>query len=129
MRLITAVNALGEEGLTGFMQVEITSPLMQEILRMRDVAKSNNLYKVCDWEYSPAWYEEMGDEEYEEGADFPKEMDENNRVRVDAVCLHVSQTRFWWNCVLKHSPILLEADQIVVDEVAAAVAQELKEEN
>jgi hypothetical protein len=72
----------------------------KEIVRLAEVVKENDLYKVERFDYRVS-YLKKDPEDLDEDDD----LEEENEARVDCDCISVSSNEFWFSAKAKHTDI------------------------
>lgn len=94
-------------------EFSIDKPAAMEIIRLADIVKGHDLYKVekFDWR---ATYLKHDREDTSVEAEDGKE----NEISTDAATLNVSDTHFWFSAFLRHTNVEITCEQQCVGDLA-----------
>jgi len=97
-----------------FVSFGIDDVAARNIIYLAGVAKTNNLFKVVQFDYRAMWLKYSPEQEPEEVA----ELGDENEIATDLDQLNVSQTEFWFSAYQKHGDWQFSGKRIAITELA-----------
>lgn len=85
--------------------IEMTRPLARRILQLAAAVKKVKAYKICEFDYTPQFFNIGDDEELVEAEEF----------RTDGETLDVDDNAFYWSGSVKNTGINWETELISLD--------------
>ena len=95
--------------------VEITSTLDARIRQLAAAAKVLGVYKISEFDASPAFFLRNYDAEGDDGSiayRTPEDEDEENACRAECVTLNVTNDDYYWSGYVKHTNVRWETDTV-----------------
>lgn len=96
-------------------EIEIGPSLYERILELQKLVKKagSRAYYICEFNYTPDWYEGMGADVELSVAD--RQYEGMKWCNMDCVMLRVSDRYFWWAGYEKHINIKSYTEQMLIE--------------
>ena len=97
-------------GTPGSARLTVDDAFLAELLRMSEIVKTHDLYRVERFDYRPEWLRDSVEHIT------PKRVSRSD-CSLDCVTLSVGKDCFWYEALIKHSDIVVKTEDVPFDKI------------